>query len=169
MNNLNHKNWFSNVLIQIIIILISSFLLTFLVSKLLPSSLPLFLQEGKRPGISKNVIDETIYVDARSAADEISKGNGILVDVRDTEDYMVLHPEGAVNIPYHNDSENIYAELSQILPEGKIVYILCEGKLCDMSVRVGGHLQESGYKSIIIKQDFDGWKRLNLPVTKENN
>lgn len=169
MNTTNQKNWFSNVLIQIIIILISSFLLTFLVSKLLPSSLPLFLQEGKRPGISKNVIDETIYVDARSAAEKISKGNGILVDVRDTEDFMDIHPEGAINIPYHNESENIYAEISHILPEGKIVYILCEGKLCEMSVRVGAHLEESGYKSIIIKQDFEGWKRLKMPVTKENN
>lgn len=168
MNDLKQKSRKSNSL-RIIIILLISFLLTYLVSIFLPSSLPLFLPEGKRPGIVKNMENKINYIDARLAADEIARGNGILVDVRDTEEFMVLHSEGAINIPYHSESEDIYAELDVILPEGKKIYILCEGKLCEMSVRVAGRLEESGYQSNIIRQDFDGWKRLKLPTEKVND
>ena len=151
---------------RISIILLISFILTIVLSQLLPSSLPLLLPEGKRPGILKGEVNDLLYFDASYAIAEISKGNGCLVDVRDKEDFRNLHPTGAINIPYH-ESETLYNELHEKVTDGKRIFILCEGKLCDMSARVARRLSGQGYKNItIIRQNFAEWIRMNLPTEK---
>jgi len=168
MNRYIQKAWFSNVFLRILIIFISSVILTFVINKLLPSSLPLLLHDGERPGIPVGGNYKMLYIDARIAADEISKGNSCLVDVRDTKDYNDLHPAGSFNIPYH-ESENVYNDFNEKVTNDNKIFILCEGTLCDMSVRVASRLSDLGYKNtIIIKQDFTEWKRMNLPTEKGN-
>jgi rhodanese-related sulfurtransferase len=148
--------------------LISSSLLTVIVNQLLPSSLPLLLPDGERPGILVGEKNKMLFIDARIAADEISKGNSFLVDVRDTKDFNELHPSGSFNIPFHK-SENVNNEFNEKVKVEKRIFIMCEGILCDMSVRVASRLSDLGYKNIIIiKQDFTEWKRLNLPTEKGN-
>ena len=168
MGSLKRKNWLKSDLTRVIIIFLVSVLLTVLVSILLPTALPLILPEGGRPGLASGTRNDMTYIDARSATKEIKTGKGVLVDVRDKEDFLSDHPDGAVNIPYHDLDVIIYG-LNEIIPEGKIIYILCEGALCDMSARVAGKLADLGYRSIIIKQDFAGWKKLNLPTDKGRN
>ena len=166
MNRYVQKTCFSSTFLRILIILLFSFLLTIIVNQLLPSSLPLLLPDGKRPGISAEEVNEILYIDAHIASDEISKSNSLLVDVRDKEDFMNLHPAGAINIPYH-ELENAYNEFIEKVPGDRKIFILCEGTLCDMSVRVAKRLSYLGYKNtVIIKQDFNDWKRLNLPTEK---
>ena len=168
MGSFKRKNWLNSDVTRVIIIFLISVLLTVLVSILLPTALPLILPEGKRPGIASGTSNDMTYIDAHSAVDEIKTGKGILVDVRDRDDFISDHPEGAVNIPYH-DLDVIIYDLNEIIPAGKIIYLLCEGALCDMSARVAGRLAEMGYRSKIIKQDFAGWKKLNMPKNKGNN
>lgn len=168
MRSFKSKSWLNRDVTRVIIIFLVSILLTVLVSILLPTALPLILPEGGRPGLASGTSNDLTYIDALSAVKEIKTGTGVLVDVRDREDFLSDHPDGAVNIPYH-DLDVISFALNEIIPEGKIIYILCEGALCDMSARVAGKLSELGYRSIIIKQDFAGWKKLNLPTDKGNN
>ena len=164
MNDRISKTFLQNSALRILVILTASVVLTTGIDLLLPSSLPLKLSEGMRPGISKGVRNDLRYTDVNIAWDELIKGNCILVDVRDKSDFSKLHPVGAFNVPYH-ESEEIYSAFSEKVSVDKKIYILCDGSLCSMSIRVASQLSELGYRNtIIIKQDFKDWNRLKLPT-----
>jgi rhodanese-related sulfurtransferase len=160
------KTNFPNSFLRLLIILITSVLVTIVVDLLLPSSLPLILSFGKRPGISKTDRNEMKYTDVNIAFNEFSKGNCLLVDVRDRTEFTKLHPAKSINLPYHG-SEDIYTKFSEKISVEKKIFILCEGTICSMSVRIANRLSELGYKNtVIIKQDFEDWKRLKLPTER---
>jgi rhodanese-related sulfurtransferase len=156
--------FFQKRIVHIVIILFTSVIVTAGIDFLLPSALPLILHDGMRPGISKNDRNDLMYTELKVAYNELSQGNCILIDVRDESEFMKLHPVGSINLPFH-ESEEIYGEFSDKVSVDKKIYILCEGALCAMSVRIASHLAELGYKNtIIIKRDFKEWQRLNLPT-----
>lgn len=156
--------FFQKHIVQIVIILVTSVIVTAGIDFLLPSSLPLILHDGMRPGISRIDRNDLRYTELKVAYNELSQGSCILIDVRDESEFMKSHPAGAINVPYH-ESEEIYGEFSDKVSVDKKIYILCEGALCAMSVRIASHLAELGYKNtIIIRRDFKEWKRLNLPT-----
>jgi len=152
--------------IRLLIILLSSILFTIIVNSIHPAKLPLFLTEGKRPGIPEGSWQEKIrYIDMDDIVEEISTGNLIIIDLRDSEDFNESHAVGTINLPYY-EFEEFYPDFAEQISEDQSVFILCEGMLCGMSARVAKKLMDLGYDNLtIIKQGFDGWKSLNLLIT----
>ena len=142
----------------------ASILFTILVNSFHPLRLPFLLPDGKRPGIPAGEWNEVRYSGAREAFETVSSGRGILLDVRDEEEFETSHAAGAVNIPY-GDMENACLNLAEDESTDRNLFILCRGKLCGLSVRVAKRLFDLGFHNLtIIMQDFEGWKKLNLPV-----
>ena len=149
---------------RVIFIFIASIVFTIMVNAFIPSGLPLLLTDGRRPGIPAGAWNELRYTDARKAYEEVSDGNGILIDLRDEDDYDISHAAGAINLPYHDFEEASY-DLAEEISTDRNLFILCNGKLCGMSVRVAKLLSDLGFENLtIIKQDYEDWKKSNLPV-----
>ncbi|HDY89827.1 MAG TPA: rhodanese-like domain-containing protein [bacterium] len=149
---------------RMLIIFIASIVFTIMVNAFLPSKLPLLLTGGKRPGIPVGAKNELRYTNARKAFETVSAGHGILIDIRDSDDYDKSHAAGAINIPYHDFEEACYDFAEDVSTERNL-FILCHGKLCGMSVRVANRLLDLGFKNLkIIKQDYEYWKNSNLPI-----
>lgn len=155
--------------IRILIIFLASVILTVIINQFHPVSLPLLLPEGKRPGIPKGEWNELRYVDAQSASEEVSKGNGVIIDVRDKQDFLKSHPSGAINVPYHESEDLLTNILEEVTPD-KNLFILCQGTLCGISVRIARQLLDAGFKNvIIIKQNFEIWEKLHLPLEESSD
>lgn len=151
---------------RIVIVMAISFAAAFIVNALHSIELPLFLPEGKRPGIPKGVWNEIRYVGIDKAYEQVSQGKGILIDIRDKREYDELHAECSINIPYH-EFESIYPDYAQKIRDYPSIFIICNGRLCGLSVRVAKKLLDLKHNNIIItKQDFEDWKDSDLPVEK---
>ena len=149
---------------RMLIIFIASIVFTIIVNAFHPSGLPLLLTEGKRPGIPVGEWNELGYTDAHKAFKIVSAGQGLLIDIRDKEDYDKSRPAGAINLPYHDFEDACYAFADEVSMDQNL-FILCHGKLCGMSVRIAKRLLDLGFKNIqIIKQDYEDWKKSNLPI-----
>lgn len=151
--------------IRLLIILLSSILFTIIVNSIHPAKLPLFLTEGKRPGIPKGSWQEKIrYIDMDDIVEEISTGNVIIIDLRDSENFNESHAIGAINLHYY-EFEELYPDFAEQISEDQSVFILCEGMLCGMSAHVAKKLMDLGYDNLaIIKQGFEGWEKYYLPI-----
>lgn len=154
---------------RILIIFLVSVILTVIINQFHPVSLSLLLPEGKRPGIPKGEWNELRYIDAHSALEEVLKGNGVIIDVRDKQDFLKSHPAGAINLPYH-ESEDILTEVFEEVSPDKNLFILCQGTLCGISVRIARQLLDAGFKNVmIVKQNFEVWEKLHLPVEENSD
>jgi rhodanese-related sulfurtransferase len=152
---------------RLIILLSSSLVLAIIVNTVHPMGLPLLLSKVKRPGIPTWIWNQLRYSDARSAFQEVSTGNGILVDVRDRNDYYKSHVVGAINLPYHGFEENYPAFTNKVSKEENL-FLYCYGTECGLSARVAKRLLILGFKNLtIIRQGFEGFKEADLPIINE--
>ena len=152
--------------VRLLILLVSSILFTIIVNSMAPINLPFLLPDGKRPGLVEGSWQEKIiFIDIESVAD---MGQIILIDLRDSEDFDRIHAQGAINLPYFYFDEAV-SDFIEKVDEDQQILLFCEGMLCGISARAAKELQDLGYENIsIIKQGFDGWKKLNLPI-EENS
>ena len=150
---------------RVIFIFITSIVFTIMVNAYIPSGLPLLLTDGRRPGIPAGAWNKLRYTDARKAFKMLSAGNGILIDLRYEDDYDISHAAGSINLPYHEFEEACY-DFAEEISTDRNLFILCNGKLCGMCVRVAKHLLDLGFENLtIIKQDYEDWKKSNLPFS----
>lgn len=162
----NLKIAFIQDLVRLISLLLCSLVLAIIVNTMHPMGLPLLLTEVKRPGIPIWVWNQLRFTNARDAYDKVLTGHGILIDVRDRDDYRKSHAIGAINFPYH-EFENAYPDFAKEVPTHQHVFIYCYGTQCGLSARVAKRLLVLGFENLtIIKQGFEAWGKSNLPVKK---
>ena len=154
--------------VRILIILLSSLFITIIVNSVHPSELPLMLAEGQPPGIPKGAWEARLrYVDLGDVVDEITAGQAILIDLRDAEDFSKSHAPGSINLPYH-EFDDFFPDFEEKVSTEQHLFILGQGKLFGMSARIAKRLSGLGYNDItILKQDFENWKKLRLPIYSE--
>ena len=155
--------------IRLLILLLSSILFTVIVNSIAPVKLPFLLADGERPGLVDGSWQEKIrFIDIEDVAEKITTAQVILIDLRDSEDFDRIHAQGAINLPYYDFDEAI-SDFIEKVDEDQQIILFCEGILCGISARAAKELLDLGYEDIsIIKQGFDGWKNLNLPI-EENS
>lgn len=154
-------------LVRIMILLLFSLVLAIIVNTMHPMGLPLLPTEVKRPGIPRWIWKQFRFTNARDAYDKVLTGHGILVDVRDRDDYHKAHAVGAINLPYH-EFENVYPNFAKEVSKQQHIFIYCYGTECGLSARVAKRLLVLGLKNLtIVKQGFEAWKKSNLPIDKK--
>jgi rhodanese-related sulfurtransferase len=162
----NLKTAIVHDLVRIMILLLSSLVLAIIVNTLHPMGLPLLLTEVKRPGIPTWVWNQLRYTDVQTAFQEVSTGGGILVDVRDRDDYQEGQARGAINLPYHG-FEEAYPAFANKVSKKEHLFLYCYGTQCGLSARVAKRLLVLGFKNLtIIEHGFEAWKKSDLPIDK---
>ena len=151
--------------IRLMILFLSSILVTIVINSFHPAKLPLILTEQRRPGIPEGSWQEKIkFINVDDIAAEISNGQVVLIDLRESKEFEELHATGAINIPYY-EFEELYPDFIDQISTDKSIFIFCEGMLCGLSTRVAKELLDAGYKNLtVVKQGFEGWKKNQLPM-----
>lgn len=151
---------------RIIALLVGSLALAVLMNGFHPMGLPVWLSEVKEPGIPVWVGKKLQTTDIQTAFSKTSNGEGILVDVRNKEDYQKEHALGALNLPYYGFSE-YYSDFAKRIAKKEAIFIYCYHWRCDWDSWVAKRLITSGFSNLtLIEEGFEGWKKLNLPTAK---
>ncbi|MFH0775099.1 MAG: rhodanese-like domain-containing protein [bacterium] len=149
-------------LFRIISLLVASLVLGILVNGFHPMGLPVWLTEVKEPAMPVWVWKGLETKDAPAAFCKVSNGEGILVDVRNKEDYRKGHARDALNLPYYGFSEH-YPAFAKRVAKKEHLFIYCYHSKCVLDIWVAKRLLTSGFSNLtIIEEGFEGWKRLKL-------
>ena len=151
--------------VRILIILLFSIVVTIIVNSMQSAELPLILAKGQRPGMPKGDWKEKLlYLDLSDAIDQITAGDAVLIDIRESEDFDESHAEGSINLPY-SEFDDVYIDFVEEVSTDKHLVIFGEGLLFGMSAQIARRLLDEGYENItILKQSFEDWEKQNLPI-----
>ena len=153
-------------LFRIISLLIVSLVLGIFVNGFHPMGLPFWLSEVKEPAMPTWVWKRLQTLDEKTAFYKVSNEGGILVDVRNREDYQKGHAEGALNLPYYGFS-NHYSKFAKRVTKKEAIFLYCYHSECNLDIWVAKRLLACGFSNLtIIEKGFEGWKEANLPITK---
>lgn len=155
--------------VRLLILCLSSILFTIVINSFHPAKLPIILADDGRPGIHEGSWQEKIrFINVDHIAEEISTGEVVLIDLRESEEFDQLHAAGAINLPYY-EFDVVYPDFIDQISTDRSIFIFCEGMLCGLSIRVAKKLLDTGYKNLaVVKQGFEGWEIYQLPMVGNN-
>lgn len=111
-------------------------------------------------GAAKEKIKE---VSAENTAAEVERGDAVLIDVRETEEWDAEHARGAM----HLSRGMLEVEIEEKLPDFKQPIILHCGA-GGRSALAAASLQEMGYENVrSMAGGLTAWKEAGLPTTKD--
>ncbi|MFC1739696.1 rhodanese-like domain-containing protein [Planctomycetota bacterium] len=151
--------------VRIIILLLFSIVVAIIVNSMHSAELPLILPEGQRPGAPKGSWKASLqYVDLSDVVDEITAGQAILIDIRESEDFEQVHAVGSINLPYY-EFDDVYPDFVEEVSTDKHLVIFGEGMLFGLSAQIARRLLDEGYENItILKKSFEDCQKQNLPI-----
>jgi rhodanese-related sulfurtransferase len=131
-----------------------------------PGGLPLHPGPGQRAGVPTWVWQRLHFADVSAAHAETTRGGAILVDVRDTRDYLQAHARGALSLPYRDYGRALPEFLARARPDSRL-YLYCYGSECGLSMRVANRLIQSGFTDVTtVGGGFAAWQQAHLPIKK---
>ncbi|WP_166461171.1 rhodanese-like domain-containing protein [Flavicella sediminum] len=112
---------------------------------------------------ASSVQDDLIKkLDAKSFQELISKGQGVLVDVRTPQEIEDGFIKGAVFVNFF--SKNFQKNILKV-PKDKAVYLYCRSG--GRSGKAAKFLIENGYENVYdLSGGFTAWKSKQLPISK---
>ena len=92
------------------------------------------------------------------------KTKGIIIDVRDKDEYEFAHIQDAIQIGV--ESEDFIIKIKE-LNKNKSYFVYCSmGKRSDEAIRI---MQSEGFKNVFgLKGGFLAWKKEELPIVKHS-
>jgi rhodanese-related sulfurtransferase len=107
------------------------------------------------------------YFDARSipsispgeARQRVQEEEAALIDVRESEEYLAGHAEGAVNIPLSS-----FRERYQDIPQQGDVLLICH--VGQRSLMAAAFMRNQGWRHVFnVEGGTDEWEAMRLPMT----
>jgi thiosulfate sulfurtransferase len=131
-----------------------------------PGGLPLHPGPGQRAGVPTWVWQRLHFAEVKAAHAEATCGGAILVDVRDTRDYLQVHARGALSLPYRGYGKALPEFLTKARPDSRL-YLYCYGSECGLSMRVANRLIQSGFTDVTtVSGGFAAWQQAHLPIER---
>jgi len=147
------------VITDIIIILILAGSAGFTVNYFSENAIPMTEKTKKK--------DSDLYISPNSAVKAFKKNKAVFVDARYEKYFKKSHISGAVNIPADQMDDKAIDFLNSYPDKNQLFIVYCDGKECDLSLKVKNFLNELGYKNVKILIDGWGiWQRNNYPADK---
>lgn len=82
----------------------------------------------------------------------VADKQGVLVDVREKQEWNAGHIEGAISLPISEVQDGLTAEELKRLPKDKVLYVYCVvGK---RALTVGNILEKQGYQVKVLKPGY---------------
>jgi len=136
-----------------------------LANALHPMGLPLTLGEVPKPGVPTWVWRQVARVPPAEAQRLWERGEVILVDTRNAEDYAAGHIRGSVSLPYHQFTSR-YPAVADRLPRDRPLLIYCYGSSCGLSMRLAKRLLAEGYSDLtVLEGGIAAWEQAGYPTT----
>jgi len=93
-------------------------------------------------------------------------GAAVLIDARETDEFVEGHIPGAVNLPF----EEIQSDPGRLLtlePGDRPIIAYCGGGSCEVSITVADALIEAGYRRVLVYVGgFPEWQAAGYPVAR---
>lgn len=99
----------------------------------------------------------TDTVDPRDVRDMLTRGEAVLVDVREPDAFAKGHPAGARNIPIGELEDRL-----DELPAGRQVITSCGGGT--RGPKAAAQLRDLGVDARVVRGGLRGWTSSDLPV-----
>ncbi len=113
----------------------------------------IFIHESRKSGKS---------VSPQQLSDLVNKQDGIVVDLRDANEFRLGHIVGAINIPFR-DLEKRSAELNE--QKNKPVIVVC--KIGQNAGSASKQLKAQGFETVFkLAGGISEWSAANLPLVK---
>jgi rhodanese-related sulfurtransferase len=84
--------------------------------------------------------------------------NSIIVDVRETQDFINGHVPGAINLP-----KGDWGKITGLQYDPTMI-IYCYSNMCPLGVQAISEFASYGYSVIEMEGGFEAWRENNLPV-----
>lgn len=148
---------------RIFLILIFSVLIGFIYNKFITDSFSLSSINSEL----YNVTENKLFIEASYAA-KLLNSDYIFVDVRDEWDFKEAHITGSINVPFYKivEKKDIFNNFNK---EARLI-VYCSDLSCELSEKSHDFLFNLGFNNVqILKDGFNIWKKLNLPISKGIN
>ncbi|MDO5136317.1 MAG: rhodanese-like domain-containing protein [Eubacteriales bacterium] len=87
----------------------------------------------------------------------VGRGDAMIIDLRNREEYQVSHVKGAVNIPYGE------LERDHGFPQGKLLVLYCDRG--GASIKAAKYLARMGYGTRSVIGGFTAYRGRNLVIS----
>lgn len=162
------KKEIKKFLLQLVIILVLSFVIALAYNQFSRSPLPIF--EKYTPETAKDSEEDlSLYfneVDVETLNALMESDMAVLLDARKTGDFNGGHIPKALSLPIGEFKEK-YDKTVDLLVDGKSIVIYCIGVHCIDSALLAKELHQKGYRDIYVyKGGIEEWRELGYPVEK---
>jgi rhodanese-related sulfurtransferase len=101
-------------------------------------------------------------ISAHEAADLVEQDRGVLLDVREPQEWVEVRAPGALHIPMRQ-----VATSAGQLPVGRTIACICHVGM--RSAIMAEALSDAGYDAVNVTGGMDAWEAAGLPVLRGAN
>lgn len=149
--------------LQTVLIFLFSALVALAVNTTRHDGIPL-IENWRQKAIQKHTDSGLQTVSFDEVAEKINDPASVILDARDQDLYLLGHIPGAINLPVHN-FDQVFPEVSQLLPIDQPIIVYCEGFNCEMSDQLAEKLLSFGYNQVLVYSGgMEEWTSKNMPV-----
>jgi len=107
---------------------------------------------------------ENIEISVQDARRLCLEDKAIVLDARSPEEYQAGHIDCAVNLPWLSFDE-YFQNISEKLPEDKIIITYCDGETCSLSKDLAKMLIDMGFKNVkVLVNGWSVWVQNSFPT-----
>jgi rhodanese-related sulfurtransferase len=126
-----------------------------------PPLAPLHERAMKNPDSVKAQVFTIISLDQFKKL--IARGQGMILDARNKEDYVKAHVPHARNVPAI-DVDQYFEQLAPI-PRDTLIIIYCNNPDCHLGRQLAEFMAVMEFKKMVLYDDgWDGWTKAGMPV-----
>jgi len=160
---MKNKEFIYRITYQTFAVLVISAVVGFCINALRSDGVPII---GDWSTSSKLTIStgENIEISVQDARRLCLEDKAIVLDARSPEEYQAGHIDCAVNLPWLSFDE-YFQNISEKLPEDKIIITYCDGETCSLSKDLAMTLIDMGFKNVkVLVNGWSVWVQNNFPT-----
>jgi len=107
---------------------------------------------------------ENLIIPLQQAEKIFTENKAVFIDARSEEDYNRSHIKGALSLPMH-EIDDKFMDISQKLPQDKLIITYCDGKTCSLSHDLAEFLLSAGFNRVkVLINGLSVWKKADMPL-----
>ena len=112
---------------------------------------------------------ENLIIPLKQAEKIFTENKAVFIDARSEEDYNRSHIKGALSLPMH-EIDDKFMDISQKLPQDKLIITYCDGKTCSLSHDLAEFLLSAGFNRVkVLVNGLSVWEKADMPLESVEN
>jgi len=160
---MKNKEFIYRIIYQTFAVLIISAAIGLSVNALRSDGVPLIADWSTSSKLTLNT-GESIEISIQDARRLCLEDKAIVLDARSPEEYQAGHIDCAINLPWLSFDE-YFQNISEKLPEDKIIITYCDGETCNLSKDLAKMLIDMGFKNVkVLVNGWSVWIQNSFPT-----